>query len=509
MIGTIWYGAIQLEMTYCDLARRPILSSDGTTYLYTEYVFDVLAIYNPAATSYAEAGQNDWAPNRANRFAGETDVAIRDYLAQPQRVLTVKHGDNAGQNQIFLQSPIQNPKRQPTDAKNGPVCEVMSVKEHHGTKTWIMHLRFKTWVNECTDSASPILSHRFVKTVDVDEDYFTTIITSGEVVFNVGRLWAANQSPDFYRSQFFAAPPGNFKREKINVEVSSDNTTAKYTVIDREMAFNLGTNSPATRVEAYLTTGYSQGSLAQAGAAAAGAALRIAAEAGFSTNFDPIHDGGILVGVGARLASAAGEIVSANLPKYYATIVVRAWGSSTSRRLDLLNLAVGIAYAKIGTPNFVLRANTSDFVVLQELTGKYVEFTMTLRWSDEVMLAIAGVAFLGGAVASNFATQVTQQLANRLGSSGATFYRSYFPENDNLTTTALPGVPASQVTQDPIGNRPPGAGITGGLAGPTVYNADLYTRGKYIERLIVEGLSGGQCENPPIVGTVDRDVRPG
>lgn len=351
-----------------------------------------------------------------------------------------------------------------------------------------------------------MLSHRVKRTVDVDEDFYTTIVTQGEAIFNVGRLWRENQSPDFFRSEFFAEPLGNFKRIKINVEVSEDNTTARYSVIDRSQAFNLGTNSPATRVEAYLTTGYSAGSVMRAGTTFGTSALGHLAD--FSANvtmWDPARDAGLGTALAMRLASSATAAICANLPKYYATINIRAWGSETSQRIDLLNLCVGIANARMGAPDFLTASNTTDVRVSQELTGKYVEFEMTLRWSDEI---IAGLALFISTLTPGAVTAASNhffaQIAGRLASNGATFYRSYFPADENISMPGGAGVPPRHVSQASIGNRPPGAGAGPMDAfGTPIPIPDTYVRGpKYLQKLIAQGLIG-QCENPDVVGTMD------
>jgi hypothetical protein len=504
MIGTVQYGGVELELTWCELDRKPVLSDDGTTMECVEYIFDVLTVYNPAATAYdAKNIRANNVPFKNNKsFAGSTDIALREYLSQPRRKLIVKYGDAAAEFPTFLESPRRGPSGDvPTDAKGGPFCDVMSIKEHFGTKTWLMHLRFRTYV-ACGDSPSPILSHRFRKTVDIDQDYYTTIITEGEVVFDVGRLWDAEQSPDFYRSQFFTAPPGNFKREHINVDISSDNSTAKYTVIDRSQAFNLGTSSPATRVEAHITTGYSQGSRINATASAVGNAGQAGINALQNISTDPIHDAGVAIGFIGNAAGGGVAAYNSVAPRYYVSATCRAWGSETSRRRDLLNLCFGIITARLGTPDFFSQSNTTEITVSQEITGKYVEVNMMLRWTQEAMVRIVRSIVPG--------QDPVGAWDGLLGSNGARFYRRFFPIVEAIPTLPVGpfGTATASLSQLPIGNRPPGAGVPNGtnVDGSPIPGPNLYTRGPgYLQKILVGALSG-QCENPPIIGVRDPNI---
>lgn len=500
MNGKIAYGELELDVTHTDINRRPILSTDGTTYLWTEWTIKVMAIFNPATNSFQ--GLVGGVPRSlAGQFAGTTDTALRDYLAQPRRVLKLYYSDSNGATQPWLTSPGTRPngQRNPTDANNGPITSDITVSEHHGTKTWFVYVTFTTYVRDCQDSPSPIISHRFHQSTDIDQDYFTTVVTSGTVIFDVGRLWQANQTPDAYRSQFLLPVAPGMRREHINVEVDDSNTSARYTVVDRVQTFQLGFQSPATRCEAYLTTWYRQGGLPQAvSQATTGVWGRIFSAAG-QWSLDPIHDAGVAISaVGGAVGDAAAAVAAA-APRYYATIVVRAWGSKTSRRMDLFNLCMAIAIAKLGTPESFRLASSIETIVNQEVTGKYVELTITLRWVDELMISfVAGIVNMVPGVGPLEQVNGINVFLQNFVSLGSRFFIPFVaaPEAAPL----LEGTPAT-LSSNPVGNRYPLAPtipVVGGNLAP-----DAVARSAdYIRQLVTNGLSG-QCENPPVVGQVD------
>lgn len=518
MIGQIQYGIVRLELTKVNsVSREVILSDDGVDYLYTQTTVDVIATYNPAATSYRSV-QGNFPVTAPGEFAGRTDRVISDYLAQPRRKLLMWTYDKDLSKRVYLESPPGSPPNNLAgDAKNGPVCKVFSVQEVHGARTWIMHLQFTTWVNNCYDSTSPILSHRWERNIDSDEQHRAIATTTGTVVFHAGRLFSENQSPDFYREQFFQAPPINFAREHINVNVSSDNTMCRYTVVDVERFFNIGGPndpfgvSPAVKVEASLTTWCSIGSMINVAAAAApsvGSAI-----------------GGLLpqryeipgsVFWWGRQASSAWNIATNaatsavdQLPKYYANVKVRAHGARDSSRKSLADLAMAIAFSRLGSPTFWTMANRSEMVMNQDLADTFVEFDLTLRWMSQTWFALLGALGPVPAATSMIPLLLQDKVSQR-------FFNEYLPRggtpnnpngnNTYMTQNAENGVgqPNEYQAGRPLldqnvrnlaaslkRNRPVNA------ASP----ADENSRGVgYMRKVMVQALKGDPCDIPPIPG---------
>lgn len=515
MIGYIEYGAITLDLTKVnDVRREVIFSEDGVDYLYTQTTVDVIATLNPKATTYANLIAN--IPRKGRAFAGITARVLEDYLATPRRTLKMYTYDEGGRKVVYLQSPpSSSPNARgvittlPSDARNGPVCKVFTIQETHGVRTWIMHLQFTTWINNCYDKTSPIISHRWNRSVNYDDQYRAIATTTGIVVFNVGRLWQANQSPDFYRQQFFHAPPESFAREQVNVSIDSDNCTARYTVIDGERFFNLGSDSAAVKVEASLTTWYGMGSMINAIANAGPAIGAVPPGVGQFAfpGLDMLGPLGMLVGMGRR-AWGAVENIGANavaeLPKRYANIKVRAHGARNSPRRKLFELCNAIAFSRLGHPSLWNMANRSEMIVSQQLDDTFVELDFTLRWMDQTIVQMAGI---GGPLAA----LGTIGLYTVVNDAGRGWLGSYFPQtvfgdvdgNDTNEMTFPPGPLA------PAGSTPPYPGrpllsqkrLTTNRPMNTVSAVDVHSRGLgYMKKLLTQALSVGPCSIPPIPG---------
>jgi hypothetical protein len=404
----------------------------------------------------------------------------------------------AGDRVVWLESPPPDAPgganvKAPADAKNGPICSVNRIMEMDGPKTWLVNVQFTTWVNNCNENTSPILSHRWEQGIDTDQDGFAIITRRGTVVFNAGRLYGADQSPDFYHGQFFQAPPPNFAREKVNVTVASDNSKAEYTVVDRERVFNLGWDSPATRVEATLTTYWVQGSLMNVAAdMAAGAPMtggEIAGMWGGVATFGMSSAWAAQSYVRRQVGSAAASTVQ-QLPKYRATFDGQAWGGRTSTRKRLYQLLLGIAMRRIGPPDFFNRAGTTSVIVSQDCMTKHVRIQMTFEWSDRTIVQLFGAFGQAGALGATFG------VAYQIGANPndpIDWLAEQEEDMLNLKPSTAPnavGDPTLNVTQRPIGNRQlnPSSIESRNSRGPGFY-----------QYMITQALLG-QCETPPMPG---------
>ena len=529
MIGKIQYGDVILDVSKVNDVRRDVcLSDDGVDYLYTATTIDVTCTLNPNATSFANL--IGAAPVAGRAFAGRTDRVLQDYLSTPRRTLIMWAYDADGRKVVYLQSPPSgNAGRRArileSDAKNGPICKVLAVNgaDVHGGKTWMLHLIFQTWINNCYDKESPILSHRWERNVDYDEQYRAIVTTRGKVVFHVGRLWNNQQSPDHYRQQFFQPPPANFAREHVSVDVASDNTTATYTVVDGERFFSLGATSPAVKLEATLMTMVEHGTL---GNAMANAAPQVSnslfgmAQNAFPSilTFSPSQ----VIGHGMSGISAMAGSVASNLPTYTASISVRAHGAKNSQRKELYKLCLAVAFARIGEPTFFSRANRISTRVTQKLDDTFVEVNMSIGWYAHTLVQLTGV--LGGypAMLASFGVGALTDAQRK------SFLDSYFSDvsdrNINGNDTAirsnvgLGGLPEELqslrftaggvdqgflklITQDPsVGNRPMNQPSKTDAPQPDIANS----RGiGYTRVLMAQALLGDLCTIPPMPGQWD------
>ncbi len=374
-----------------SLLREAIETSDETTLLFQKWTVDVDCIYNPAATSFGPIGNviGTTGVPTPGMFPPITDAAIRQTLLQPQGTLALADEDG----RAILLSPAAG---YAVDAKNGPIPQVCEVHRIHGTKTWQVHFKIVTYVNECPalGKSGPnfagravLLAHRWRRYVDIDQDYFSTVTTAGTCTFRADELVRLGQNPDQFRQQLFFAIPANFRRSSIHVEPSEDGTSVSYQVVDTEMPLNfLDANLPnATRIEAFQTAGYSKPNEAAMGVRALSAGLSNLSLVGLATNT------GALLRVGLDFAASI-------LPSYSFHVICKVWGNRNSRHFQLMDTAIGVCFARIGNAVGLLGRST-EIILSAELTGKYVECQMTIRWGPE-QLAAQAAALVGRAVAA-------------------------------------------------------------------------------------------------------------
>lgn len=506
MIGTIKYGDVQLEITRInDVRSDVVMSNDGVDRTCTQVTVDMNCIFSPSATSYF--GVNGFLPSSGgDAHAGQTYRALFDYLSEPRRVLKMWTLNQSGQRVTFLESPATlNGRPLPSDFRHGPICKVFNIVETFGIKTYDIHLQFVTWVNNCYDGDSPIVSHRWETYIDYNEDHFQTTTRRGTTVFNVGRLFQANLSPDHFREQMFMPVARNFTRRHVNVQVASDCSQANWTTIDVEEPFNLGTGSPATRLEANLTTWVQHGSFGNALGEAAPQINNNLTPSWWELGVSLVPGVGPWAAAGmwgfrnsmnsgaAVLGAAAGQ-----LPHYYASITVRAHGGRTSRRFDLGNLCFALAHTWLGRPTFFNLATNTEVILTQDVAGKFVELRLTMRWSDSILPRLAGIA---GPVGSLGAIAGTVLSADSRANS---FLSSFFCNPDggpfSENEAAMENIPTLNLTQQAIGNRPINTG-QGGAGQPVNLNTPyLNSRGPGdLEYILVAALHG-QCEPPALPG---------
>lgn len=505
MIGVIQYGSVILDVTRVNSAtRKTILSDDGVDRLYVEHTINVDTILNPEATSYASLGGHDGQfPIPGNAFAARTDKVITDYLSVPRRPLKMYGIENNGQRVVYLESPPLSPSGNlPSDAKNGPIVLVNTIKEIFGAKTWLLNLTIQTWISGCYDKTTPIISNRWDRHVSIDENFRATSTTRGVAVFDVGRLWKAGQSPDDYRSVLFFPPPDNFSRVGINVTVSSDNTRAEYTVVDAENDKNLGVNSPATKLSLNVTNWMNQGS--------AGHAVAQSAPSLWQTGWSIASAGFRLDTWGAANAAMGSTTTIAGnmqreLPRYHAHAKCRAEGPRTSSRRDLANLAIALCFNAVGEPNFLNSASRQEIIIGQDRSThqNVVEVDVSFDWEYATIVQTLGVVGPIGPIAATLGFFAGAALGN--DAAGLNFFAKYFPENENREGNAAAGTTNFNLTKNPIGNKPVGTGT---------FLDDKNSRASgYLKHLVVQGLLGNQCavpsdprwdKDPPTTTTVAR-----
>lgn len=367
------YRDIDMNIVHArQIARDAVFSDDKTTYLYTRWTFDVDCVWNPADVAWAGGGP------AFGSSPTVTDREIRHRLLQPRGTLIFTVGTGAGAETLL---------RCPTppytiDLENGPVVESCTVQQIHGTKTFAISIRIRCAVNECTyNTQVPVLlSHRWRRYCDIDQDYFTTITTEGEAIFRVDELVRLGRFPAEYRTDLMHAPPHNFKRESTMVDPSPDGTRVRYRTVDRELAYTLGPANPATRIECYVTNGH--GSPSGITALAEGVADLFGALPGMVSS---LASGGFSAGAGSAGGTATGMISSGIrrlTPSWHQHILCRAWGHKNSRKRDLM--AMGMAVVLRHMLTFM---RNSEIVVTFDVAGRFVEISMNRKTGLEAFTA--------------------------------------------------------------------------------------------------------------------------
>lgn len=370
------YNSVILEIIDTqEMRRESVLDPTGCQYLYTKWTIDVHAIFNPTATSYKDIPFG----SSKGQLPAITDRAIRDRLLQPRKTLILK--DGGPDDRTILETPASGYS---TDANNGPVPEECTVLAVHGTKTWTVRFRITACVNSCT-SVPVVLAHRWKRYTDMDQDYFSMLVTEGEVHFNTARMLADSAYPDDFRRDFFHAIPEDCKREKVEVIPSDDGASLKYRLIDRETAFHLGKITSCTRVEAYQTFWWSKvGFAAGMGGRLVGGAPGVVGGALRAPMGAPVAVGGLAIdGLMAGLTS--------DMPQFYDHILIRVWGHKESIRRTMMNdIALPLAFSRLGP---IDGGKQSELIVTHELHGKFVEVQLTHKRGPELGV-LGGIGFI-------------------------------------------------------------------------------------------------------------------
>jgi len=404
----IQYGTVVMEFIDTnEVKKEQVLTSDNTDYVYTKWTIDVNCLFAPAShtTNYSGDFATGGAahvkePGNVNPFGvGQpstggalpnlTDRSIRHYLFQPRRLLTIWSDFEGEEPFLILQSPwipgdplaregtrCSSPDVDLPDELNGPFVEACDVVECKGVRSWWVRIRIITYVNECggqfsKNSPNPISAHRWKRWVNTDEDYFTALITEGEVVFRPAVMITTNSWPDQYRANFFPPIDPTMRRDKIEVMPSSDGTRVNYRVTDQELAFSIGQKCPATRIECLQTGGYSRLSHQQAAWDWAN---------GILSSFTGNSGKKSIPGAVTQMVASGLSLVSRLTPKFYDHVVVKVWGNRNSKKFTLLQLAFAVAFQRLSPLSL---AQTTELMATIDVTGKYVELLMTYRSGPE------------------------------------------------------------------------------------------------------------------------------
>jgi len=371
MAAILEYNGIVLQEPGQTLAyvKTPEYGPGGD-YLFTRYKVKVSGVYAPNSTSYA-SGDAGAVMAMAGKKPAVTEAAIRHKLAQPRGTLVYRNGG------VVLKSPADGFT---VDAANGPIVETQSVTEIHGTSAWLITLAFETCVNE-NPTPSVLLSHRWTREEELDEDFYSTITTRGRAIFRTDYLESEFADPDDFRAWLLHPVPQDFKREKVWVAASEDGTSLDYVTIDRQQASNIIAKG-VSRIEALWTTGCITPGAEEFAVQVGEATFETIASGADAVGVDGIANPGKAATNVLRKGVGVAKTIRNNIPRFVNTFVVRVWGMPKSKRRALSQVALLVVIKTLGTLRLVAAPLGPVSVFLTcDLAGRFVELKVNIEGS--------------------------------------------------------------------------------------------------------------------------------
>ncbi len=328
---------------------------------------------NPGGTSAIPPAQ------ARGSMASTTDRAIRHYLMQPRKRLVYAIGPSP-----LLVSPGLNADGTAAqrDVYNGPMplaCDVVCVS---GTKSFQVDYAIETYVNEALLYRNPnsvILSHRWKRSEDIDQDMYSTITTEGAAVFRTDRLAFLGRSADDFRIALFHPVAPGFARRAWRIEVTEDGSQLRYVLMDKKMHLRVAAPG-VTRIEAFATAEI-VGTKPMAQIAAA--------------------MGGLSKGVNV---GSAMSMIGSFIPMLNIQITVRVWGNDRTERKQLEAVAIKFIQTRLGRMMVDLKGDEigdaatrralagSTMSVTHDLNGTFVEVVLECATSgpNQAIVAFQG-----------------------------------------------------------------------------------------------------------------------
>jgi hypothetical protein len=246
-MSSLTYNGITLEFIRTNvLDRTARYSDDGVDYMWTDFTLDVISVFNPYGTSY-----NEFAEQEFGVMPEITDAAIRHYLLQNRQPLLFEEG---GIVIAELESNLENGGA--IDCDDGPKPINVSITRILGSKFFYVQYVIKFSLIECPDGSfpSPIASSRYSRAEQVDDQYRSTLTTSGVAYFRSNVLSSLAQNADYYRSYIIPPQLDGYKRSDIRVDIRSDGIMMTWSTTDIEQFTPLGNNAdPGTPANIGIT----------------------------------------------------------------------------------------------------------------------------------------------------------------------------------------------------------------------------------------------------------------
>lgn len=486
-MSVVTYASIRMDLVRTiQVLSRPIRSTDGTTYLCTEWSHEFIALLNPENLSYTTDGIG-----LRGQMPADTIQGIRQRLSQPRRDYSWEVG-----GRTVISSPANGDT---TDMRNGPIVdEALSIVQVVGSRSFIVRMKITTWLNEC-DDAPVILSHRWQPTLEVDEHRYSTRTIVGEIEFNIPKLIELSRGPDNYRLVISGHQvPNGFQRVGLQTAASSDGATVHYEVIDRERPIDIGRNCPAVDIDVQMTAGHTgtgAAGIALGAAEGAGAVLggfyrdRLASQAFSRRGARRVYNRGAFATM-AALGAVSGAWSA--LARQYVNVTVSCAGDRNAECGSLLRIAAEIAEQRVGAVGFGDGA-LNEYQAQLNYTQKTVTYSVTHSASAAVVLANSGADAL--ADVANWTARESTNLFNWLTGNPGRLH-------------APPGSTPQEVLMKRLTRIPNSFGYltgvisdAGNIGNPTFYRDG--TAGTYTEKLVVAALLT-PCEGPTLAGTIQK-----
>lgn len=208
------YNGIQLSCSHIEnFESETIYSEDGVDRLYNKITMTVRGLVNGQINI---TGQNN----------GDFMAYLRKNFSEPRRPLQVLMNGAFTINFPGTSGAV-------TDAKQGPFPRNVKIYKIEGASI-LVEFTVEYYETICPDTDQYMLSNRYSQSVDIDTDNYTTITTTGNIVYNISK--DPGRTADFYRH---SAPMvsiifNGFMRVSQRYTLSSDGTTLNYEIVDKE-----------------------------------------------------------------------------------------------------------------------------------------------------------------------------------------------------------------------------------------------------------------------------------
>jgi hypothetical protein len=249
-MSLLTYNGVTLQLVKTNVIQKtPRYSDDKTEYMWTDFIIDIVCIYNPAATSYSATGT--FAPGN---LPMTTDAGIRAALAQPRRPLLFQEGGIS-----ILNIPSTQADGSALDCENGPIPQVNDIVRIGSSRIFWVSFVVKASVIECPSGGfiTAIASSRYMRQESIDKDFLSTLTTSGITYFRsnvLSQLAAGQNVADDYRGFIIPQPLLGYKREAVNFAIDSSGIAIRWSTTDVEQKQELGAQAaPGTAASVGIT----------------------------------------------------------------------------------------------------------------------------------------------------------------------------------------------------------------------------------------------------------------